>query len=285
MNSNNYNLNKLFTKQTLNDLVNHSSNDFFKAIIHQYLDDYDNFSYKEIFSNIYKYMSKHYRNEYFYQNTLLNKLLLGRHNINTTTALTQLPIEKSKADFILINGKAVVYEIKTELDNFDRLYSQINDYYKAFDYVCVVTSEDNFDKVSNLLVDSTVGICILSNKNTLQFKKEPEQFRDFINHRSLYKILRKKEIENIILKYNASLPSTKPVFYYEECFNVFKSIPIDLLYKDFLLELKNRKQTISNEAIREIPYELKSVYYFSSHSRNDSYKLNDFLNSKYEEEC
>ncbi|MBU5889902.1 sce7726 family protein, partial [Vibrio cholerae O1] len=72
------------------------------------------------------------RNEYFYKNTLLNKLLLGKHSLNTTTAITEIPINKSKADFILINGKAVVYEIKTGLDSFERLESQIEDYFKAF---------------------------------------------------------------------------------------------------------------------------------------------------------
>ena len=41
----------------------------------------------------------------------------------------------------MINGKAVVYEIKTELDTFERLATQIDDYYKAFDHVCVVASD------------------------------------------------------------------------------------------------------------------------------------------------
>ena len=59
---------------------------------------------------------------------MLNKLLLGRHSINTTTALTQIPINKSKADFILINGKAVVYEIKTELDNFEFIKNTYENY-------------------------------------------------------------------------------------------------------------------------------------------------------------
>ena len=63
------------------------------------------------------------------------------HSVNTTTALTEVAIAKSKADFVLINGKAVVYEIKTELDNLERLCSQIDDYYKAFDHVAVVTYE------------------------------------------------------------------------------------------------------------------------------------------------
>lgn len=94
-------------------------------------------------SEIYNILKTEYRNEYYYKNTLLNKLLLGVHSVNTTTALTEIPIAKSKADFVLINGKAVVYEIKTELDNLERLESQINDYFKAFDHVAVVTYNEN----------------------------------------------------------------------------------------------------------------------------------------------
>ena len=73
----------------------------------------------ELVSEIYNILKTEYRNEYYYKNTLLNKLLLGIHSVNTTTALTEIPIAKSKADFVLINGKAVVYEIKTELDNLE----------------------------------------------------------------------------------------------------------------------------------------------------------------------
>ena len=65
----------------------------------------------ECISEIYQYLKKEYQNEYFYKNTLLNKLLLGIHSPRTTTALTEVPVGNSKADFILLNGKAVVYEL------------------------------------------------------------------------------------------------------------------------------------------------------------------------------
>ena len=55
----------------------------------------------------------------------MNKRLLGIHSVNTTTALTEIPVGRAKPDFILINGKAVVYEIKTELTNIKLLY--VND--------------------------------------------------------------------------------------------------------------------------------------------------------------
>ena len=126
MTSNNFVLNRLFTKQVINDLIQNNSNDIYVTIIQQYLNDYKSYSNKEILNKIYTYMSKNYRNEYFYQNTLLNKLLLGRHSIKTTTALTQIPIERSKADFVLINGKAVVYEIKTELDEQGFIINNFN---------------------------------------------------------------------------------------------------------------------------------------------------------------
>ena len=127
MSSNNLVLNKFFTKYIFSDLVANHTNNIYRTVVKRYLKDERDRNNGEVISQIYKYMSKNYRNEYFYQNTMLNKLLLGRHSLNTTTALTQTPIGKSKADFIMINDKAIVYEIKTELDNFERLDTQLND--------------------------------------------------------------------------------------------------------------------------------------------------------------
>ena len=122
-------------------------------------------------------MKNNYRNEYFYKNTLLNKLLLGVHSVNTTTALTEVAIAKSKADFVLINGKAVVYEIKTELDNLERLSSQVDDYYKAFDHVAVVTYEKNLQQLQKVLdsIDKPVGIYVLRKNGKLGTVRKPQR--------------------------------------------------------------------------------------------------------------
>lgn len=115
MAKNNTILNRFFTQNTFSDLIHFKDTSIYDAVIKRYINDPEDKSNEMLISEIYSYMSDEYRNEYFYQNTLLNKLLLGKHSVNTTTALTQIPISKSKADFILINGKAVVYEIKTAL--------------------------------------------------------------------------------------------------------------------------------------------------------------------------
>lgn len=273
-------LNRLFTQYNFDDLIHGQKNDVYMSVIKRFVQDPFSKNNGKIISEIYSYMSKNYRNEYFYQNTLLNKLLLGRHSINTTTALTQIPINKSKADFILINGKAVVYEIKTELDSFERLKNQINDYYKAFSHVCVVTCEEYYDKLSLILQDTAVGICILTNKNTLRFEKEPIADFSDITHKYLFKMLHKKEFEDVLTKTFKKLPQVTPVFYYDECYNLFKTIPIMDAYKATLKQLKKRNK-ITKEEFIQVPYELKSLMYFNSTYDNDYKLLRLFLNEMY----
>ena len=273
-------LNRLFTQYNFDDLIQGQKNDVYISVIKRFVQDPLSKNNGEIISEIYSYMSKNYRNEYFYQNTLLNKLLLGRHSIKTTTALTQIPINKSKADFILINGKAVVYEIKTELDNFERLKNQINDYYKAFSHVCVVTCEEYYKKLIKILKNTNVGICILTNKNTLRFEKEPVADFSNITHKHLFKVLHKKEFEDILLEIFKKLPQATPAFYYDECYNWFESIPIMDAYKETLIQLKKRNK-ITKEEFNRVPYELKSLMYFNSNYDNDYKKLELFLNKMY----
>ena len=155
-------------------MIDTNDNTTYGAVIQRFVNDYENKDNGALISEVYRFMSKSYRNEYFYQNTLLNKLLLGKHSINTTTALTQIPISKSKADFILINGKAVVYEIKTELDTFERLDTQLRDYFKAFNHVCVVTSDSQYDRAASLLQNTPVGIYALTPQNTISSKLRKE---------------------------------------------------------------------------------------------------------------
>ncbi|THF82661.1 sce7726 family protein [Cohnella fermenti] len=239
-------------------------------------------SNRSVISELYKTMLKSYRNEYIYKNTLLNKLLLGRHSLGTTTALAEVPIEKSKADFILINGRAVVYEIKTELDNLDRLGSQLQDYYRAFDTVCVMTSESNVRSVSAALEHTNAGLCVLTKRNGIRTVKEAVADRSFLSHHSMFKLLRKPEYERILLARYGELPRTTPVRLYQECLSRFAAIDLDSAYRAMLAQLKRR--IVVREKTRflqEVPYEIKSLVYFSEYGTEDYEALAEFLNQPF----
>ncbi|WP_297642802.1 sce7726 family protein [uncultured Gardnerella sp.] len=275
-------LNHLFTKNVFSDDSIYE-NKIYKRVASRFVDNPEDKNNGMIISEIYKFMSKSYRNEYFYQNTLLNKLLLGKYSMNTATALTQISIGKSKADFILINGKAVVYEIKTELDTFDRLEHQLDDYFKAFDHVCVVTSEGKYNHAIEILENTPVGIYVLTKQNTIseKLRKEPIKDNSKLEHTAIFKVLRKREYENILEEYFHELPNVKQVFYYDECLSLFKKIPICDAYRMMLKQLKIRNKIENISVFDDIPYELKSLMYFSSMSKYDWAKIDRFLNKKY----
>ena len=113
-------INRVFTRKVLDDLFIGRSNAVFECVVEQYIADPCNKTHCQIFSEIYAHLRQENRNEYYYMNTLLNKLLLGKHSVNTTTALSQVTIGQHIADFVMLNGEGGVYEIKSDLDSFDR---------------------------------------------------------------------------------------------------------------------------------------------------------------------
>lgn len=276
--SNSVLLNRFFTRNTFKQLIDEGESPAFIAAIRRYIVDYLGKTNEECISEIYQHLKSEYQNEYYYKNTLLNKLLLGIHSPRTTTALTEVRVGNSKADFILINGKAVVYEIKTALDNFDRLDGQISDYYKAFSRVVVVTPEKNFDEVQLKLQNSPAGICLLTKKGTLSIRKEPVECCDALSKPTMFKMLRKNEYEHILIKCFGSLPDVSQFEYYRACQALFQSLPIDIAYKLFVQALKVRTKVDIVE-YSKIPYELKFLIYFSNYKKSDYAKLSRFLST------
>ena len=99
-------LNNFFTKNTFYHCYEDGQDKIYDQVISRYIEQTSGKNNLQLVSEVYSILKKYYRNEYFYKNTLLNKLLLGVYSVNTTTALTEVPIANSKTDFVLINGKA-----------------------------------------------------------------------------------------------------------------------------------------------------------------------------------
>ena len=276
------NLNRFFTRNMLRHFIDRKEDRVYSSVVRRYIVDANEKNNGQLISEIYCELKKNYRNEYFYKNTLLNKLLLGVHSMNTTTALTEVSIAKSKADFILINGKAVVYEIKTELDNFDRLENQINDYYKAFDHVAVVTCKENLQVLKKKIemIGKPVGIYILQKRGTITTIQKPQAYSVELDAEILFKILRKQEYEEILFNKYKHLPDVSEFKYYSECKKMFLEIPLEEAYLSVLKLLKKRSQIIKDE-FSKIPYELKFLAYFMNLKSDDYKKITKFLNESY----
>lgn len=270
--SNNLILKRFFSKSMLTDLLSQKKSNIFDCVIKRYVKNPDGKTYDELISEIYRYMGKEYRTEYLYKNTILNKLLFAQHDYRKTVALTELPIDKSKADFVMINGKGVVYEIKTELDNLDRIETQIQDYYKAFTEVVVVTYEENIEKVMDT-VPKSVGIMLLTKRQALKIVRNAEVVEKYLDYYTIFKILRKNEFEQILLDNRLKLPEVIQFEYYKECYNLIQGIDIKRLQKEMLEQLKTRMRIETIEFCLESPKELRVLTYFDGNIRT---KRNEF---------
>lgn len=269
---------RVFTWAFLRRLIRGENTDEYSAVVHATIGNMCHADNMAIVNALYRFMFSSYRSEYFYRNTLFNKLLLGVHSVNTTTALMQIPISKAKADFILINGKSVVYEIKTELDSLARLDTQIENYYKAFNHVCVVTSECHYEKVLERLADTPVGIYVLTPNATLSAtkRKEPVECSDHLDHLTLFKVLHKTEYEYVIKKYFGYLPDVRPVFWFRECFKMFSEIPIVEAQRWSMQAMQSRRQ-VDKDVLSYVPLALQSLVYFARPSKKEKRLLERFL--------
>ena len=278
---NTYMINKIFTIPYIDRMIDENSvpDSFLKCIQrHVRVDDV---TYGKAISEIYHYMDCNYRNEYFYKNTILNQLLIKKHDLYNTAALTELPVGESKADFVMINGRGTVYEIKTDLDNLARLENQINDYYKVFSYLYVVVGKKQVNKVKEFLQNQSVGIYELTGNGNLIQRKKAYCKRDELSYEAMFQLLRKPEFESILLKYYHRLPDVNNFLYYRECLRWIKKINIIALQKEVMKCLKGRTLMVESK-LEDVPYELRFYAYFSKRYKINYHELESFLSRKVE---
>lgn len=272
-------LNKIFTIPYL-DSIQHSKH--FQSVLSDKNISFPA-TYKSVISMLYQELKTEHRNEYFYKNELLNSLLIQNRKISTCSALTELPVANSKTDMIFVdeNDVGIVYEIKTELDTLNRLESQIQDYYKAFPYMYVVTSSGHLQQLEQILKETNVGIIELTNDNKFVCRKEAVYDVSHLSYDILFRILRKKEFESIVLKYFGKLPEVSDFVYYGTCLELLKNLDIALFQKEVMSCLRKRNLVRNVEGFtNNVPYELSFYGYFSKKYRNKWDMLGKFLDTK-----
>jgi len=216
-----------------------------------------NLLFKDFFEYSYKYLLKNYRNEYVFKNAIAEKILIGRHSINSSSLFTEFRVATSKADLVIFNGTSHVYEIKTAFDNFDRLLSQIESYKKVFEYVNVVTVESKVNTLISL-VDDDVGILILTDKYTIRQLRKPKSGLNHLEQKAIFDILRRNEYIKIIKHFGFTIPKVPNTKIYSICQEIFEKLPINKVHKEMLKILKERRSHKEmGDFILNIPNSLK----------------------------
>lgn len=104
--------------------------------------DPDYFEKNNINSRTYinEFLLQYYPNETTIKSMFINKVLSKSNN---HVIVFELNAGNSRVDLCKLNRDSTAFEIKTELDSPDRLEQQMQDYFRTFDRVFLICSENN----------------------------------------------------------------------------------------------------------------------------------------------
>jgi hypothetical protein len=239
-------------------------------------------TYYDFFEHLYSSMLTNYRNEFIYKNEIVNKILLGKYSLNTTTILNEFRIGRSIADLVMLNGTSVVFEIKTEYDSPERLLSQISEYRKSFLNIVIVTHHSVADKYESFLLKydlNKIGLLVLTSRNTLTEIIKPIEDDTYLDISYMFKCLRKNEYLKLVKKYYGFVPNVPNTKIFKECYK----LAIEIRHREFhdYMFYYLKKRTLNEKKIlssSEIPTFLKHIAICSNFKKRDLEKLNLFLN-------
>lgn len=225
----------------------------------------------------FEYLRASYRNEYFYKNTVINKVVFGRHSPATSAVGTELHVGRSIIDLAVYNGTSTAYEIKSELDSPRRLTSQTTDYLRAFNKVYVVAPENSAERYAEFC-NRRVGIIVLKNRGSLSVVRDAHSNLDLIDSRVIFRMLRRNEYKRALEHYlqeSIDLPNGVVSKY---CEDEFAKIPIGQAHQIYLDAMRARTtDTETVEFIRSLPPFLRALGYASGLSRPQRLNLEKAL--------
>lgn len=151
----------------------------------------------DIFNAAHDKLRRDYRNEYVFKNAVVSNVVFGRHRPTTASAILELPVGSSFADVAVFNGTSTVYEIKTDLDSFARLDSQVADYSTRVEFVHVVVSDARVGAAERHVPDH-VGVLALRRNGSFTQVRPAQSNGARLRSDHIFGMLRRAEAEHVV---------------------------------------------------------------------------------------
>lgn len=211
----------------------------------------------QLFDHVYDFLKRNYRSEYVYKNALADKILMGRHSVNTSTLLTEFRAGAAQADVVVVNGTSCAYEIKSELDTMGRLPAQLAAYLRVFDQVYVVTHESLLAKVERA-APPPVGIILLTRRYTLRKVRPALSNAAGVDPSVIFTCLRRGEYCQILESEFGYVPDAAPLRFYAECRRLFSMLAPETAHRRLVEKLRARASRAADASfIDSVPRSLR----------------------------
>ena len=230
---------------------------------------------------VFQELATRYRCEYVYKNAIARKLLLDRHSLADAVLTTELWCAGSKADVVILNGTSTVYEIKTELDNLDRLPSQLDDYRRMFDRIFVVTHPALASSLKASLAND-IGLISLTGPDSLVEVRGATHHTKKIDPGCVFDSLRKSEYMEIVHRRFGAMPSMPNTQHYDRYRDLFIQLPPEVAHLEMVDALRKRfRPKVDVGILAGLPNSLFGVALESQLSSMQGKGLAGFLKGSY----
>lgn len=200
-----------------------------------------------------------YRDEYIYRSALTHNVLMGTHSLNTACMLTEFRAGNCKADLIILNGTATVYEIKSERDTLARLSNQVANYKRVFAKVFVIASETHVSGVLSTVPDD-VGVMMLAPRHRISMVRDAEDRPDRICPAVVFDSLRMAEAAAILKKLKIAVPDVPNTQRHSAMRVLFENLDPTTVHVEMVRTLKRTRDLAPlSDLINQLPHSLHAA--------------------------
>ena len=217
------------------------------------------------------------RDEYIYKAALTHRVLLGKHSLRTASMLSEFRIGGCKADIVILNGTATVYEIKSERDSLTRLGNQIQTYRKVFAKVNVIAAERFVEDIL-LQTDDEVGVLMLNGRSQIKTIREAKDGASQICPLMLFDSLRTVEAMETVSALGINIPEVPNTVIRRELRELFSQLKPEKLHQAAVRVLKeSRSQLTLRDHIAGLPPSLAAATLTTSLTQSERRSLTNAL--------
>lgn len=214
-----------------------------------------------------------HRDEYIYRAAVSQKVLLGTHSLRTASMLNEFRAGNCKADLVILNGTATVYEIKSERDSLTRLENQVENYKRVFAKVNVISSEDHIDGIIETVSDD-VGIMCLTKRYQIKTIREAKNSPERVCPRTVFESLRITESIEILEHLGVKVPDVPNTQRHAVLRELFSELDPATLHFEMVKTLKRTRELASlRDFVESLPKSLQTAALSVSVRRSDQIRL------------
>ncbi|MFG1272179.1 sce7726 family protein [Xanthobacter flavus] len=197
------------------------------------------------------------RDEYVYKAALTHKILLGRHSLRTAVMLNEFRVGTSKADLVILNGTATVYEIKSERDSLSRLEKQLCAYRDVFPSVYVMAGENHIASVISM-TNSNDGILALSQRNQISVVRQAIDDPERLKPAAIFETLRADEAKFALAGLGIRLPAVPNTKLYGVLREAFEGLDRLSAHRAMVNSLKQKRDLRAlGDLVSQLPSSLQ----------------------------